>query len=189
MRGHAKIEENLSVTINCAHLTPDRVLIATGARPKRLDLPGAEHMIVSNDVFARTALPDRLAIIGGANIGCEFAAILSALGVQIALVSHSDRLLGNFGGEAVRVATKTPRDQGVGLHLNASPRRIEVHNGGLSVQLDTGETIETDRVLCATGRAPISTIWDRGRWVSSSVTAERLAPTRILRPRVPVFMP
>ena len=59
------------------------ILIAAGGRPVKPDLPGAEHALVSDDLFVMERLPKSILIVGGGYIACEFACILNGLGVQV----------------------------------------------------------------------------------------------------------
>ena len=58
-------------------ITAERIVVATGGRPVRPGFPGAEHAIVSDDVFTMTELPRRIVLLGGGYIGVEFAGIFA----------------------------------------------------------------------------------------------------------------
>jgi glutathione reductase (NADPH) len=60
--------------------TAKHILIATGGRPERPDMPNAHLGMVSDDIFHLPTLPKRLLIVGGGYIACEFACILNGLG-------------------------------------------------------------------------------------------------------------
>lgn len=63
-------------------VTAERIVIATGGQAMKLDIPGAEHGMISDGLFTLPALPRRVAIIGGGYIALEFACLLAGLGAQ-----------------------------------------------------------------------------------------------------------
>ena len=67
-------------------ITAERIVIATGGHPVRLDIAGAELGIVSDDAFYLKECPKRIAIIGGGYIAVEFAGIFAGLGAETHLI-------------------------------------------------------------------------------------------------------
>ncbi|MEZ5087031.1 MAG: mycothione reductase [Tessaracoccus sp.] len=78
-------------------ITADRIVIATGSRPRLLDVAGSEEMAAflhtSDDIMRMDELPERLVIVGGGYIAAEFAHIFSALGSEVTLINRSEVLL------------------------------------------------------------------------------------------------
>ena len=85
-----------------------QVVIATGARPRRLALPGFELGMVSDDMFTLAALPRRVAIVGGGYVAVEFAGLLRALGSEVDVLAH-ERLLEGFDEELVQARSEERR--------------------------------------------------------------------------------
>ena len=56
------------------------ILIATGGKPSIPEFPGSEHVISSNEMFDLSPFPQRLLVVGGGYIACEFASIFNGLG-------------------------------------------------------------------------------------------------------------
>src|SRR5262249_5168693 len=71
----------------------DAVIMAVGGRPGRLPIPGAELALTYNDLRAMRSLPSSVAIIGGADTGCQLASIFADFGVKVTLVEASSRLV------------------------------------------------------------------------------------------------
>jgi glutathione reductase (NADPH) len=131
------------------------ILIATGARPRLLDVPGAEHAITSNEAFHLAALPERIAVVGGGYIGLEFTHIFAGLGVRTALVHHRGEVLRGFDHDIRQAATDGLRDHCIELHLNDEVSGIDkLDSGALTVHLRSGGAFETDVVMAAVGRIP-----------------------------------
>ena len=135
-------------------LGADRILIAVGGRPHRPQIPGAELGWVSDDMFDLTALPTRMVVVGAGFIACEFACILSALGVEVTLLVRGDHLLRGFDREAAQAVQQGMEASGIIIRLAHSPAAIEGQPGDLTVVTQSGERHPCAGVLLATGRRP-----------------------------------
>ena len=135
-------------------VTADIILVAVGGRPWTPDLPGVEHAITSDEAFTLDELPERVVIIGGGYIACEFAGIFSGLGVEVTQVYRGTRLLNGFDGELRDEAAKVQVHNGIEVRFDASPTEIKKTNSGYIVSFDNGQKIGTDLVMMATGRRP-----------------------------------
>src|SRR5580692_1492150 len=71
----------------------DRIILAVGGHAGRLQIPGAELALTYEDIPSLTALPDRVAVVGGADTGCQIASILEDLGVTVSLFEAAPTLL------------------------------------------------------------------------------------------------
>ncbi len=113
--------------------TAKHILIATGGRPIRPDLPNAELGIVSDDIFQLDKLPKSILIIGGGYIACEFACILNGLGVEVTQYYRGAQILRGFDDEARGLVAELMRDRGVDIHTgtNIVEMALEAdHDGG-----------------------------------------------------------
>lgn len=130
------------------------VLIATGARPRRLDLPGFELGLVSDDMFGLHALPKRMAVVGGGYVAVEFAGLLRAFGCEVRLLARG-RLLESFDAELVDALAERMQGDGIGLIQPVRVRAVHGHADGLMLE---GDDLSTggpcDGVLWAIGRVP-----------------------------------
>jgi len=135
-------------------LRAERILIAVGGRPHRPQIPGAELGWVSDDMFDLTTLPNRMVVVGAGFIACEFACILSALGVEVTLLVRGDHLLRGFDREAAQAVQQSMEASGIVIRLAHSPAAIEGQPGALTVVTQSGERHPCAGVLLATGRRP-----------------------------------
>ncbi|MCL3880740.1 NAD(P)/FAD-dependent oxidoreductase [Marivita sp. GX14005] len=154
IRGEAEIRSADDIRVNGKTLQAGKLALATGARPKRLDIEGADLADVSDDVFEWTRLPRNLLIVGGGYIGCEFATILNAFGVEVTLVNDQGQLIDQFIPDIGRMAQHHLEKQGVAFKFNITPDRIRRSDEGLTTELSDGTTLTTERVLLSTGRQP-----------------------------------
>ena len=96
--------------------TARQILVATGGRPVRPDMPNADLGIVSDDIFHLKALPKSILIIGGGYIACEFACILHGLGVEVTQYYRGAQVLRGFDEEARGLIADAMKDRGIDLH-------------------------------------------------------------------------
>jgi glutathione reductase (NADPH) len=135
-------------------LSAPHVVIATGARPRRLDLPGFELGSVSDDAFAWRQLPQRVVIVGGGYVAMEFAGLLQTLGSEVRLMARGSLLQG-FDDELVQSLAGQMREQGITIDMHSDIRAVR--RDGSSVLLDdtvSGMEVSCDALLWAVGRVP-----------------------------------
>jgi glutathione reductase (NADPH) len=135
-------------------LTAQIILVATGAWPAMPEIPGIEHAITSNEVFHLEALPKRVLISGGGYIANEFAGIFHQLGSDVTVVNRTDVILRGYDESIRDRLLQISMTKGIKFQFNSRFKGIEKGQGGLNVTFDSGEPIEVDVVLFATGRAP-----------------------------------
>lgn len=131
-------------------------VLATGAHPMALPFDGAEHLITSSDFLELDALPPRLVFIGGGFISFEFAHFAARLGPAeaITILEVAPRPLGPFDAEMVDHLMAASREEGIAIHTDVEPTRIEMRSSGFAVQTKDGQVFEADLVVHGAGRAP-----------------------------------
>jgi len=142
-----RLSDGLRLTAKC-------ILVATGGRPFKPDLPGIDHVIVSDDVFGLEALPESILVVGGGFIACEMACIFNGMGVRVTQAYRGEQILRGFDDEARACLAELMIGQGVNLRLHADVLSIERTDVGLNVNWGDGSRAIFDRVLYATGRVP-----------------------------------
>jgi glutathione reductase (NADPH) len=135
-------------------LRGERLLVAVGGRPQRLDLPGAELAWVSDDLFLLESLPERVVIVGAGFIACEFAGILNGLGVQVTQLVRGDHLLRGFDRELSEAVREAMEADGIEIRFCHSPAAISGKAGALVLTSQSGDGLPCGGVLMATGRKP-----------------------------------
>lgn len=152
--GHGGLVDAHTVAVSGETHSADTILVATGGWPSLPDLPGIELAITSNEAFDLPQLPERVVIIGGGYIACEFACIFNGLGVETIQLYRSDMILRGFDMDIREIACDEMRKTGIEVRLNENAVKLEKTSGGIALTITQGEIIETDQVLFATGRAP-----------------------------------
>lgn len=135
----------------------DRLLLATGARPRRLTCPGAERALDfrtfsdAETVFSRVQPGANVAIVGGGLIGMELAAVLRCKGGAVRVIEAAPKPLGRAVPPrfAARLHARH-EDQGVAFHLGQGIAEIT----GNAVVLANGVVVPADIVVAAIGVQP-----------------------------------
>ncbi len=132
------------------------VVLASGAEPKRLDIPGEEHLRTSTDFLELDQLPKRIALVGAGYIAFEFAHIARRAGAEVVMLGR-ERALPQFDQDLVQRLVSHTRTLGVDVRLNAPATAIEARGNGYRVHFrgpSGDEALEADLVVHAAGRVP-----------------------------------
>ncbi|MEJ2022385.1 MAG: glutathione-disulfide reductase [Maritimibacter sp.] len=135
-------------------VTAKHILLATGGVPYVPTTPGAEMAITSNEVFSLEKFPERILIVGGGYIACEFATIFKGLGAHVAQWYRGAQILRGFDDEVRGHLAEIIRGHGVDLHVGLEVERMERRDGKIWVKGTDGREDVFDQVLYATGRHP-----------------------------------
>lgn len=136
-------------------LTAKHILIATGGTPHVPDIEGREHVIDSNAIFDLEPFPQRLLVVGGGYIACEFTSIFNGLGAKVTQLYRGEQVLRGFDDEIRHFVSKEMVKAGVDLRLGVEVAAITRTAEGLQVKLKDGGEVMADAVLYATGRVPL----------------------------------
>ena len=136
-----------------------KAVIATGSRPRRLDVPGAAETgyLTNETIFELTELPPRLAVIGGGPIGAEMAQTFARLGSQVTLIEHNGQLLNREDADAARIVQDAFEADGIRLIFKADVTALRGTPAGKVVEYTIdGQVahVEVDEILVSIGRAP-----------------------------------
>lgn len=154
MRGRAVLEDNHTIRINDETVTAENILIATGGRPFMPDIPGAEHLITSDEIFDLPELPRRFVVVGAGYIALEFACILRGLGAEVTVVYRRQGVLRGFD-EDVRAAVQEEMEaKGIRFIFDTTLKQVDKKSDGLHIALSNGDTLVADQALMAAGREP-----------------------------------
>ncbi|HVJ83365.1 MAG TPA: mercuric reductase [Planctomycetia bacterium] len=154
--GEAKFIARDAVVAEGATLRFKRAIIAAGARAADPEIPGlAEAGYLTNEsVFSLTALPRRLAVLGGGPIGAELAQAFARFGAETTLIERSDRILAREEPDAAAIVQESLVRDGVLVRTRAKVARAERRGAEKVLHLEDGSTVVAEEVLVAAGRTP-----------------------------------
>lgn len=155
--GRARFLNQNTIQVGDDVLSARFVLIASGAQPRALDIPGADLVTTSEQFLELDQLPSRIVFIGGGYISFEFAHIVVRAGAEVCICHRGGRPLELFEGDLVERLMTASRELGIDVRVNTEVSSIEKVDGGLRVQTVTGnnqESILADLVVHGAGRVP-----------------------------------
>lgn len=136
----------------------DKLVISTGARPRKPQIPGVERAMVLRNVTdadqvkaaVQKNLGQKVVILGGGFVGIELAENLARLDVDTTLVQRADTVLAQFDSEMIEPFQAELVKHGVKLELNSEAVEIKAD----SVVLQDGKALKADLVVAAAGVTP-----------------------------------
>ncbi|HVE84509.1 MAG TPA: Si-specific NAD(P)(+) transhydrogenase [Myxococcales bacterium] len=137
-------------------LETEHVLIATGSSPARpATFPFESDRVHDSDELVNLeAIPRRMAVVGGGVIGCEYACMFQALGVEVTLVEGRERMLGFLDTEVSDKLVERMQAMGIQLRKPDQVERCDAPAGEpIRLQLKSSGVLEVDQVLVAAGRS------------------------------------
>jgi glutathione reductase (NADPH) len=155
--GRARFRGPRSVEVAGEALDGRFVLIAAGAVPIRLGMPGEEHIITSTEFLELDQLPDRIVLVGGGYIAAEFSHIAARAGAKVTVLQRADRMLPRFDPDLVGWLMEKFREIGVEVRLKTRVMAIEKDAGAFAVRAQSNGTdvvFTTDLVVHAAARVP-----------------------------------
>ena len=143
-------------------LTGRYFVIATGAKPVDLNIPGVDYITTSDQFLELDNLPEQIVFIGGGYISFEFAHIAARAGVKKVTILHRSKTpLGHFDPDLVDRLVRASHELGIDIQLNTEVEKIEKKSSGALVVSayvrggkDISIEIETEMVVHGAGRVP-----------------------------------
>lgn len=155
--GRARFVDKTTMEVGEDRLSAGKILIASGAKPRPLTLPGAEHVITSADFLELDTLPARILFIGGGYVSFELAHAAARFGAKPTILHRSARPLKRFEPDVVEHLIEASRDAGIDVRLETDVKAVNPASGVIEVQATSagGDVhLETDLVVHGAGRVP-----------------------------------
>jgi pyruvate/2-oxoglutarate dehydrogenase complex dihydrolipoamide dehydrogenase (E3) component len=142
------------------HLTADKIFLNTGARPRKLSLPGLENVpaLDSTSIMELNVVPEHLQVLGGGYVGLEFGQMFRRFGSRVTIVQRRGQVLTREDPDVAEEVANILREDGIEVLLDTHALRVEQTADGhiqLTVRTPTGErTLFGSHLLVAVGRVP-----------------------------------
>lgn len=163
LRGHARLAgrdgARFRVVVGDDAVLADRVVLDTGTRSVRPELPGLDaldpaRVIDAENWLDRSELPRHLAFLGGGIIALELAQAHRRLGAAVTILERGERLSAREEDEVGDTLADVFRAEGIDLRLGAQVRGAEPMRDGVRLVLDAGGAVAATHLFLAVGRQP-----------------------------------
>ena len=154
VEGEAQIQSEHTICANGENYEVKNIIIATGSKPNKIELKGNYNkniILTSDDILNLNTLPKSLLIIGSGAIGCEWARILSSLGVKVTVTEMLNQLVPMADYEVSERLQRIFKKSRIDFYTSTTINEIQGNN----IYLSNGKTIEAEYILMAAGRLPV----------------------------------
>ncbi len=159
--GRAYFENERTVVAGENKLKGKYIFLATGSKPRKLNIPGEEYVITSEEFMETEKLPGKIVFIGGGYISFEFAHIAQRAGSEVTILHRSGKLLGPFDSDLVNLLSKASEAAGIKIFVNKPVTAVEKEGNSFLVRTEfiseTGtdtQSFRADMVVHGAGRVP-----------------------------------
>jgi dihydrolipoamide dehydrogenase len=158
IEGDGKLVSPTEVRVGGTVYEADHIVLATGSVPRSLpglDIDG-ERVISSDDALRYGRVPGSVIILGGGVIGVEFASVWRSFGAEVTIVEMMPQLLPLEDESSAKLLQRAFRRRGIAVELGARFESVKHTDGGVTVTLAGGKTLNAELLLVAVGRGPVS---------------------------------
>jgi len=155
--GRARFADKTTVRVGEQTLEAKHVVIASGACPAKLGIPGEEFLTTSEQFLELKKLPNQIVFVGGGYTSFEFAHVAARVGAEVQILHRSPRPLAGFDSDLVKKLVTATEAIGVEVHLETPVEAIEksakkfiVHTSKKS----SNKSLQADLVVHGAGRVP-----------------------------------
>lgn len=152
--GKAKFISPHKLKIQDEVVEAEKIVIATGAKPRPLNIPGEDYLINSEDFMKLKSLPENILFIGGGFISFELANIASSLASKVTILERADKPLANFDPDLVNLLLNKLKQKGINVELNTDVNKVEKSGDKYQVTTGSGQVYAADLVVHGAGRVP-----------------------------------
>ena len=155
--GRARFVGNVAIQVGDDVLETANVVVAAGAKPVDLNMPGADHAVTSEQFLELDNLAERIVFIGGGYISFEFAHVAARADTRVTILHRGERPLDRFDPDLVDRLVVRTRELGVDVQVEAEVTSIVADSTGFKVRAvaeGKEREFEADLVVHGAGRVP-----------------------------------
>ena len=156
VRGEARIARPGVVAVGEREIEYGNLVVATGSSPAVPPVEGLTDVDywTNREAVWADAAPESIVVLGGGPVGVELAQFFHRLGSRATIVEPSGHLLARIDSEAGELLRERFEEEGIDVRVGARAERVEAVDSGVRVHLSSGDPVEAERLLVATGRRP-----------------------------------
>ena len=158
IEGHGRLVSKNEVEVNGVKYTGKNIVLATGSYPKTLpglDIDGTQ-IITSEQAIAMDRVPKSVIVLGGGVIGCEFASVWKSFGAEVTIIEGLPHLVALEDESSSKQLERAFRKRGINFELGVRFKSATKDKNGVTVTLEDGKTFNSEVLLVAVGRGPVS---------------------------------
>ncbi|RRD52355.1 dihydrolipoyl dehydrogenase [Buchananella hordeovulneris] len=155
VQGWGVVKDAHTVQVGDQQVTGKNLVLASGSYSK--SLPGLEiggRVLTSEQALALDYVPQRVVVLGGGVIGCEFASVWNSFGAKVTILEGLPHLVPNEEEAISKALERAFRKRGIDFHLGTRFAGVEQHADGIVAVTEDGKRVEADIMLVAVGRGP-----------------------------------
>ena len=150
--GQATFTGRQTLEVDGQSLEARYILLASGAEPVKLSIPGEEHLISNEEFLTLSSLPAHIVCVGGGYIAAEFSHIAALAGSKVTVLQHASRMLKAFEPELVGWLMEKFQALGIDVRTETTVQGIDKTAGGYRVwTLRDGKKQSVDADLVVQG--------------------------------------
>ena len=139
-----------------AVLQAPHIVLATGSSPRTIpgfDVDGT-LVVTSDELLSITEVPERVAVVGGGAIGCEFASMLCDLGSSVTLLEAMPEILPGCDADAAGAVRRAFKKRRIDVHAGVQVHGHDPDGPATTVRFGDDGAVEVDLVVVSVGRRP-----------------------------------
>jgi len=156
VRGEGRVLRKGVVFVGEREIEYGNLVVATGSSPAVPPVDGLDEVEfwTNREGVWANAVPESLVVLGGGPVGVELAQFFHRLGSRATIVERSEHLLAQVDSEAGELLRERFGEEGIDVRVGVRAERVEAAGSGVRVLLSSGDPLEVERLLVATGRRP-----------------------------------
>lgn len=154
--GLGQVNPDKTVTIGSQTIKGRNVILATGSKVSRINIPGIDSKLVltSDDILDLREMPKSLAVMGGGVVGIELGLVWASYGVDVTVIEMADRIIPAMDKEVSTELQKILSKKGMKIKTSVGVSEIVGENNQLTLKLNNGEEVVAEKALLSIGRVP-----------------------------------
>ncbi|MEA5076560.1 MAG: NAD(P)/FAD-dependent oxidoreductase [Coriobacteriia bacterium] len=154
LHGPARFVSADVIEVDGVRYSADRFVVAPGAIPRPLDIPGEEHVLDSEGFMAADHVGERVVFIGGGYVSFEFAHIAATAGAKVTILHRGPSVLEPFDADLAEMLVRAYKGSDIDVLTDAAVTEVRSDDGGFSVVCEQGLEVSADTVVHGAGRVP-----------------------------------
>ena len=153
VEGRASLTSDGAVSVGDSVIAAQTIILATGSVPRAI--PGTQYggrVIGTEEVYALSELPARLAVVGAGASGAEIASAFARLGSEVLLLEALERVLPTEDADVSRLVERGLKRQGVQVHTSTPVADVDASESGVSFSVGE-QRAQVDYLAIAAGRS------------------------------------